>query len=182
MTAPSAPLEAPGARSHKPIAAVAALCAILALATAGTAHPVVLINTTPSEPVGLYLATSAPLTPGRLIAFRAPAAAFPYADARLSYLRRVPLLKAVAAVAGDDVCSTGMRLSVNGRDQGRIVERDARGVALPHWRGCRRLTPGEVFVLSARAPNSFDSRYFGPVPMSAVIGVYRAFLTTAVRL
>ncbi len=167
---------------RKSIAAIAALSAIVALASVGTAHPVVLINTTPSEPQGLYVATKAGPARGRLIAFRAPRAAFPYADARLSYLRRVPLLKSVAAVPGDDVCSLGERLSVNWRDQARIVERDARGVTLPHWRGCRRLTPGEVFVLSTHAPNSFDSRYFGPVPMSAVIGVYRPFLTTAVRL
>jgi conjugative transfer signal peptidase TraF len=155
---------------------------VAALASVGTARPVVLINTTPSEPEGLYVATAARPEPGRLIAFRAPQAAFPYADTRLSYLRRVPMLKSVAAIPGDDVCSLGGRLRVNGRDQARIAERDARGVALPHWRGCRRLTPGEVFVLSTHAPNSFDSRYFGPVPMNAVIGVYRPFLTTAVRL
>jgi type IV secretory pathway protease TraF len=36
---------------------------------------------------------------------------------------------------------------------------------------CRRLEPGELFLLSVTNPASFDSRYFGPVSASAVIGV-----------
>ncbi|MQU24843.1 S26 family signal peptidase, partial [Pseudomonas helleri] len=32
------------------------------------------------------------------------------------------------------------------------------------------LEPGELFLLSVTNPASFDSRYFGPVSASAVIG------------
>ncbi|MGV2480562.1 UNVERIFIED_CONTAM: S26 family signal peptidase, partial [Salmonella enterica subsp. enterica serovar Weltevreden] len=42
---------------------------------------------------------------------------------------------------------------------------------LPSWQQCRRLESGELFLLSVTNPASFDSRYFGPVSASAVIGV-----------
>jgi type IV secretory pathway protease TraF len=109
---------------------------------------------------------------GRLVAFEAPAAAFPYADGRLGYLRHTTLLKAVAAGAGDEVCTLTGRLRINGRDRAPIASHDGLGVALPHWSGCRRLAANELFVFSDRVPNSFDSRYFGPLDRAAVVGVY----------
>lgn len=155
--------------------ALLAICGAAALIglTLGTSRPLVLFNTTPSEPPGLYLEIGGSPTAGQIVAFRAPRAAFPYADGRLAFLHRVPLLKAVAARGGDAVCTATGRLTINGRDRGPIASRDGRGVALPHWRGCRALEPGELFVFSNRVPNSFDSRYFGPVSVHAVIGVYR---------
>ncbi|WP_207948617.1 S26 family signal peptidase, partial [Pseudomonas aeruginosa] len=45
------------------------------------------------------------------------------------------------------------------------------GRPLPSLQLCRRLEPGELFLLSVTNPASFDSRYFGPVSASAVIGV-----------
>jgi hypothetical protein len=47
---------------------------------------------------------------------------------------------------------------------------DGRGRPLSAWQQCRRLHDGELFLLSATNPASFDSRYFGPVAVSAVIG------------
>jgi conjugative transfer signal peptidase TraF len=135
-----------------------------------------LVNTTPSEPRGLYLRTSEPPVRGRLVAFAAPSAAFPYADANLAYLRRVPLLKAVAAGPGDVVCQRGQELLINGAPRGAVAERDRAGRALPQWRGCRRLGAGELFAFADRVPNSFDSRYFGPISQRSVIGVFRPFL------
>ena len=65
--------------------------------SAGIAQPVFLWNATPSKPVGLYIRSGAAPGPGAIIAFRPPARAFPYADARMGYLRRIPILKSVAA-------------------------------------------------------------------------------------
>ncbi|MCB1996530.1 MAG: S26 family signal peptidase, partial [Rhodoferax sp.] len=45
------------------------------------------------------------------------------------------------------------------------------GRPLPSWAQCRQLSPGELFLFSVTTPASFDSRYFGPVSASAVIGV-----------
>jgi type IV secretory pathway protease TraF len=41
---------------------------------------------------------------------------------------------------------------------------------MPVWQHCRPLLDDELFLLSTTNPASFDSRYFGPVSVSAVIG------------
>jgi conjugative transfer signal peptidase TraF len=156
------------------VAGVAAICS-------GSAQPLLLINTTPSEPSGVYLQVARSPARGQIVAFPAPPSAFPYADARLGFLHRVPILKAVAARSGDSVCSRSGRLSINGRDVAAVAERDSRGARLPHWAGCCRLRPGELFVVSNRVPNSFDSRYFGPISTRSLIGVYRPLLVVGGR-
>ena len=58
----------------------------------------------------------------------------------------------------------------------RIHARDRTGVALPAWRGCRRLAPDERLLLGD-TPASLDSRYFGPVRIAQIEGFYRETLT-----
>jgi len=147
-----------------------------AVLAAGLPHPLLLWNQTASEPVGLYVRSSATPRPGVIIAFRAPAAAFPYADRRMGYLRRVPILKAIAAVEDDRVCTNGGVLAINGLRRGLVLDHDSHGDRLPAWRGCRELTRGEVFVFSDRVPNSFDSRYYGPIENVSIVGVFEPLL------
>ena len=164
-------------------AALVTLATVASVATMMATAPQVLINTTSSEPPGLYLKSALAPARGRIVAFTAPAAAFPYADRRLSYLHRVPLLKTVAAGPGDLVCTLNGQLEIDGKARAPIAQVDRQGVALPHWSACRRLTADELFVFSHRVPNSFDSRYFGPVHRRAVLGVYAplAVLTSGGR-
>jgi len=133
--------------------------------------PVGLINITPSEPLGLYIRTGGPATRGALIAFRPPAISRYVGDGHLA--RMQSFLKQVAATGGDQVCSDTKTILINQRSAGLVHTADAVGRSLPHWSGCRTLLSGEVFVLSNRVPNSFDSRYFGPVTIDHVLGVYR---------
>lgn len=155
------------------LAAGAAPIGALLLATAGGARPLLLWNRTASEAEGLYVRGAGSVSVGALIAFPTPSAAFPYADDRMSYLRRVPILKHVAAVSGDLVCTTNSKLEINGRVRAPILRHDRRGAVLPRWEGCRRLGDSEVFVFSDRIPNSFDSRYFGLVNRAEIVGVFR---------
>jgi conjugative transfer signal peptidase TraF len=83
----------------------------------------------------------------------------------------VPLLKRVGAVAPQRVCTVGHSVRIDGVPVATVLAADHLGRPLPSWRQCRRLRPGELFLLSATNPASFDSRYFGPVAASAVIGV-----------
>jgi len=145
------------------------LCGLAAL----HGPPVVLVNASPSEPPGLYTRTFETPAVGRIIAFGLPAAGHAYIDAAMPYLRRRPLLKAVAAGPGDLVCEGATSLTINGRERAPVVARDHADRLLPHWQGCRPLRCDELFVFSARVPNSFDSRYFGPVPRASVLGVYQ---------
>jgi type IV secretory pathway protease TraF len=153
---------------------VAALSMGLARAPAA---PVVLFNGSDSVPKGFYRRVDAPVRPGVLIAFHVPMAARAYAARYLPARLRTSILKPAAAVRGASVCAVGPRLVIDGRTAAWISERDRRGVVLPRWQGCRRLGADEVFVLSTRIPNSFDSRYFGPVPASDVLGIYRPLWT-----
>ena len=81
----------------------------------------------------------------------------------------VPLLKTVAARAPQQVCVQGNQVRINGALVARQLRKDRLGRALPAWQECRRLAGDELFLLSTN-PESFDSRYFGPVSARAVIG------------
>ena len=63
-----------------------------------------------------------------------------------------------------------MRIIVDGIAVGIARERDRRGRLLPAWQGCRALRHGEVFLMNPDKPTSLDGRYFGPLPVTAVIG------------
>ena len=77
----------------------------------------------------------------------------------------------VGAVAPQEVCITGRVVRIDGVPSAAVLPADRWGRPLPSWQQCRRLEPGELFLLSVTNPASFDSRYFGPVSTSAVIGV-----------
>ncbi|AUY35132.1 S26 family signal peptidase [Pseudomonas sp. PONIH3] len=83
----------------------------------------------------------------------------------------VPLLKRVGAVAPQHVCIVAGRVRIDGVPVAAALPADRLGRPLPSLQLCRRLEPGELFLLSVTNPASFDSRYFGPVSASAVIGV-----------
>ena len=53
----------------------------------------------------------------------------------------------------------------------------AHGRPLPAWRGCRTLRRGDIFLLNPSAPDSFDGRYFGALPASALLGRATPILT-----
>lgn len=155
----------------------AALAAVPLLFVAHQHRGLFRINETPSEPPGVYVrAAHGPIGVGTIIAFLAPAQAFPYADRRAGYLHQTPILKVVAAAGGDQVCTVGGVLTVNGVRLAPVQARDSQGFALPHWIACRRLASDELFVFSNRVPNSFDSRYYGPVRLARA-EAYRPFVT-----
>lgn len=76
----------------------------------------------------------------------------------------LPLLKRVVGVAGDRVTAADHGVQINGQSlpNSRPLDLDTQGKALPHLRGSFTLKQGE-FWAAGEHPNSFDSRYFGPV-------------------
>lgn len=76
----------------------------------------------------------------------------------------MPLLKRVVAVEGDEVRVTDYGVEVNGRPvpNSKPFDLASNGRALTHLRGAFYLRHGELWV-AGEHPNSFDSRYFGPV-------------------
>jgi conjugative transfer signal peptidase TraF len=133
--------------------------------------PILIWNASASLPIGLYrLRPAEPLRIGETVAVRAPASLARFMAARRYLPAGLPLLKHIAALPGQSVCRFGRLVLIDGEPKAVALERDARGRPLPAWRGCRRLTPGSLFLLNPAAPASFDSRYFGPVGQGGLLG------------
>lgn len=143
------------------------------------------LNLTPSEPLGIWRIDELqrPVVIGDLV-FLCPPMTAVFAEAwRRGYLRRglcpsgvAPLIKTVAALAGQRVDITDHVL-VDGRlvpassvwrtdGEGRAINPDPGGVVPPHH-----------LFLHSRFASSYDSRYFGPVPDSGLLGLARPVFT-----
>ena len=133
--------------------------------------PHVVWNASASAPIGLYRIEPLRDPPlGALVAVTPPPALARWLAERGYLGERVPLLKHVAAKAGQRVCRIGAVVSVDARRVAVARARDGQGRPLPVWQGCRTLPPGELLLLNPAHPDSLDGRYFGPLPASAVIG------------
>ncbi len=88
----------------------------------------------------------------------------------------VPLLKPIAAVAGDRVTVTkGRAVIVN--DQS--LPNTQAMQTIPAWAdGTYSVAPDCVWLLSTYSVGSFDSRYFGPVDVTSVRGRATTIITT----
>ena len=162
-----------GTRVKRPymVAIVASVIAIAGLA-APLSHPPRLIwNASASAPIGLYEVRSrTAFARGELVLVRPPQWVRIFAAARGYLPDTVPMLKRIAAENGDTVCRDDDAITINGRVVAHALSADRAGRTLPIWSGCHRLGEGEIFLLMDDVRASFDSRYFGPVPTTAIIG------------
>jgi conjugative transfer signal peptidase TraF len=143
----------------------------LGWAALATSPPRLVYNASDSVPVGWYRISPAnSLAPGDQVLVRLPREAMSLAAQRGYLPANVPLLKTVAAMAPQQVCVQGNQVRIDGELVAKRLWWDRQGRALPAWQACRRLVGDELFLLSSRNPASFDSRYFGPVSVDAVIG------------
>jgi conjugative transfer signal peptidase TraF len=134
---------------------------------------------TDSQPKGLYWRLPGEPHHGRLILVRLPAEIARFAAER-GYRRHPELAKCVAALPGDTVEVTREGLRVNGRllPGTAPLSRDSAGRPLSRYpRGPHDTLPGWVWLYSNHIPNSWDSRYFGPVPLETVLGSLRPLIT-----
>src|SRR4051812_13603240 len=144
---------------------------VLLLWTIGGAPPRYIWNASNSVPIGLYrLQPMTALVVTELVAIQPPDLLAAFLDLNGYLPIGVPMLKRVLALPGQTVCRTGLTVTVDGIDVGQAHERDGRGRPLPAWHGCGVIADGDVFVMNWQSPDSLDSRYFGPLPASAVLG------------
>ena len=128
-------------------------------------------NTTASVPTGLYhIRGTASLHVGERVAIDPPPHLRRFLSGRGYLPTGVPLLKEIAALPGETVCRAGSLITINGEPAAAARDRDSCGRALPDWQGCRTIAADEIFVMNRRAPDSFDGRYFGPLPRTQLIG------------
>ena len=152
-----------------PLAVALAGIALVGFSAIAHPQPRLVWNASASAPIGLYRVVSGAPERGDFVLVRIPKSIEKVAAIRGYLPAGVPLIKRVAAVAGDDVCAFNGAIIVNGEIAARQRKADRAGRSLPRWNECRELVQGEFFLLT-NAPDSFDSRYFGPVSSARVIG------------
>ena len=165
--------------------------AVLALPVAGVLLTVILalglhVNLSASAPLGLYRTVVGRPTRGVwVVACVSPQSA---ALARTrGYLGPgpcaggvQPVLKPVVAVAGDVVEIGPEAVTVNGQrlPSSSSAASDSLGRQLPHvaW-GRYVVAADQIWLVSTRVPNSWDSRYLGPISTAQVWSVARPVWT-----
>jgi len=129
------------------------------------------LQVTDSIPKGLYLIRpAASFARGEIVLLDPPAEVAKLMIGRGWIRAGMKMLKPIAATGPDEVCLRDRQVFINGRAVAPVFAADRSDRPLPRIDLCRRLAEGEVFLLSTRTPYSFDSRYFGPVPVAALAG------------
>ena len=165
----------------------------LGATASGWYHLGLLVNHTGSLPIGLYrverlsdaeraAAAGGRLAPprGAVVVWCLPADVAALGRRR-GYLVRgscpggaEPVLKHIAAVAGDTVVvgANGLRVDGHLLANSGVLSRDARGrPMIPITPGIYPVRFGTAWLWSPYTVHSFDSRYFGAVPLDGWVGV-----------
>jgi type IV secretory pathway protease TraF len=129
----------------------------------GIGVPLLIRNTGGSMPRGLYVWQHAPpAAKGEVIVVRDPA-----------HFRWSWLMKRVVGTAGDRFCwRRDMGTHLLGTRRLPPPSPEALALGLRPWPGCRLLKSGEVVGYGA-SPDSYDSRYLGPIRETQLWGIYR---------
>jgi conjugative transfer signal peptidase TraF len=154
---------------------------------AGGAFGGLRINTTPSEPLGLWRIArlDRPVHVGDMLFVCPPETEAVSEGFARGYLRAGlcpggfgPLIKTVAAVGGQRIDVAGA-ITIDGWpiESSNLVSRDGQGRPLRPYLG--GTVPAGFLFLYSPFPGSWDSRYFGPVPAAGVLGFAKQVLTYA---
>lgn len=133
--------------------------------------PPIIFNYTHSEPYGFYqlkVLKPSEYQRGMTVIFPVPGPFQALVFGRGWINKGTPLMKQIWGLAGDTVCITNKDATVNGRYLGPIKSVDYYGRPLPVLRGCFTVQKGYFFPAGNYIANSFDGRYFGPVPLSDI--------------
>jgi conjugative transfer signal peptidase TraF len=135
-----------------------------------------IINKTDSLPHGVYLVRARQkLDYNDLVCFSIPE----NVRSLISERRWMPdyenlqafLIKTIAALPGDAVCFKDHTITLRGTHTLDVLKQDSSGRPLPCFKYCGTLPVGKYFVAQVEDRKSFDSRYFGPIDESRIMGV-----------
>lgn len=165
------------------LAAAALTGLLLVAATSGGFR----INMTPSEPLGLWriVTLHRPPAVGDLVFICPPDTEAIQAARTRGYLRSglcpggfAPLIKTVIATAGQSV-----EIRSHVRVDGVLVASSAiekvDGMVRPLSPFAGGAVPANTVLLHSSFVGSYDSRYFGPLPVSGILGLAQEILTYA---
>jgi conjugative transfer signal peptidase TraF len=143
------------------------------------------LNLTPSEPLGLWriVTLQRPVEVGDLVFICPPATASFEEARRRGYVRRglcpsgfAPLIKTVAALPGQHI-EIGANVTVDGTPLAPSIVRASDGEGRPITPFKTGIVPLRNLFLHSSFASSYDSRYFGPVPDTGLLGLARPVLT-----
>ncbi|NTF10780.1 conjugative transfer signal peptidase TraF [Agrobacterium rubi] len=158
-----------------------AIAALVAVADVGSFR----LNLTPSEPLGLWriVALQRPVEVGDLVFICPPPTASFEEARRRGYVRRglcfggsAPLIKTVAALPGQHV-EISANVTVDGVPLASSIVRASDGEGRPIAPFKTGIVPPKNLFLHSSFASSYDSRYFGPVPDTGLLGLARKVLT-----
>ncbi len=153
------------------VAMAFALCGYAASPPGSADRAFFVWNATASAPIGFYRVTRSPaLSRGDLVLVVPPPWVAEFAAHRGYLPLHVPLVKRIAAMAGNTVCTRGRDIFIDGRFAAVRLAVDGQSRPLPAWSGCRVLDHSEILLLMEGVRTSFDGRYFGPTNISQIVG------------
>lgn len=141
-------------------------------------------NCTKSFPLGIWRLTAGEPKKGDLVFFRPPSD-----NPTIQWGREVGVLrwqfglstlmiKRIVGKEGDSIEITNT-VKVNGQEvaNSHVFHRDGAGRTIPSIAHSCIIPQGKLWLMSDYAEHSFDSRYFGPIDRSAILGLARPVLT-----
>ncbi len=82
----------------------------------------------------------------------------------------VPLIKRILALPGQSVCRNGSPSSLMASRRARRSRTIGVAAHCHSGRAVEVIAQGEVFLMNWDEPASLDGRYFGPIPLHAIVG------------
>lgn len=165
----------PNRTVHKRAILAAVIAVLLALVIlqmlSARVGPRYYINLSHSVPLGLYRVVSPDrLETGELVVFELTQGARFLIYERHWLPNNWPLIKYIGAKEKDTYTIRNNMFLINDKYVGPVYERDSNGKALPYIGGCHRVERNAFLPVSTHINSSFDGRYFGTVPLSAIRG------------
>ena len=135
--------------------------------------PSLLYNPTDSARIGWYkVVRTEDYKVGDIVAAYLPKDAGFLAAERGYLPSDLPVIKTVAAIAGDEFCVSEAQLTFEDGSSVPILPFDGQGRALPAMsEGCVVICEGHVLLISDQTDRSFDSRYFGAIRTDRILGL-----------
>lgn len=135
------------------------------------------VNTTDSEPKGIYLLSSAKkIQRNNIVTISTNLNNTTKLAHERNYTSRNRLMKTVMGIPGDTITIINQLVYVNSELIGKIYEKDSQEKPLPSLLKNGTIPPEYYFLASTKNENSFDSRYFGLVPKECIIKKATPFL------
>jgi type IV secretory pathway protease TraF len=158
------------AKHQKTLLGVAAVgLAFLVMKPLVNPVPLVIWNASESVPTGWYLVSKRQPNVGEIAVIKPAEWVQIYAASRGYLPEDVWLLKPIYAVHPSIICRFGRYVFADGKHIAKAKIMDKTHRLLPVWKGCKALKPNQHFVLGHHR-DSFDSRYFGTIDKSEVVG------------